>query len=333
MARIGIRKRITIFLYRIAGQVEYIKMCRTILRSEKSDKRNSDKIFYIISGTHMEKRGLFGDIQVIMKYSNYAKIKGYIPVVDFKNVKNHMVTDEEIGKTNGWEKIFKQPTEYTLEEAIKSQNVKIVDCHGNGTRCNKESSEVPWNINFQDEDNVRYWRRVLRENIIIIPSILKKCNEHFSEYFQDEDRILGVMIRGTDYSNNHPYGHAIQPNPLDVLLKVKDVLEKYDCNKIILATEDKGIRELFKREFGDKLITLGRVCELEKDEYLYEYYRKCSIDPMDVDIPYLYNMLFLAKCTCLIAGNTSATPIVRLWKRDSGSEYEYEYIYELGNYS
>lgn len=52
MVRMGIRKRITIFLYRIAGQIEYIKMCRTILRSEKNDKRNSDKIFYIISGTH-----------------------------------------------------------------------------------------------------------------------------------------------------------------------------------------------------------------------------------------------------------------------------------------
>lgn len=299
---------------KLIGIIEYYKMVYTIARSEIKMNKNPDKTFYIISGTHLKMRGLFGDINVIYRYCNYAFIKGYIPVVDFKHVPNNMIYDEEVGKVNGWETLFLQPTKYSLEDALQSKNRIFVDCHGNGSLESKESKEVPWEIDWDSEDSIDYWGKVF-ERIQIRPEILKKIIEKFDKTFSNEDRILGVKIRGTDYVLNKPYGHPIQPNVEDVLKHAKEIFSRYHCNKIFLGCEDKAIQERFKEEFGHILITGEVSIGLEQKEYLYDFYKRQNTNPFENNLEYLTNTIFLARCTCLISSQNSATSAIRLWKR------------------
>lgn len=69
--------------------------------------------------------------------------------------------------------------------------------------------------------------------------------------FAPNDRVLGVHLRGTDYSGKKPNDYAIPP-PNEFAVKV--IVEKirdWKCNKIFLATEDKAIIQFFKDTFGD----------------------------------------------------------------------------------
>ena len=49
-------------------------------------------------------------------------------------------------------------------------------------------------------------------------------------------------------------GHPVQPDILDVMDKVSDVMKKENCDAVYLATEDEMIFEKFRERFGDKLI-------------------------------------------------------------------------------
>lgn len=316
----------------VIGKIEFYLMKNHILKSGGVGKHNinPDKVFYIISGTHLKMRGLFGDINVIYRYCNYAIEKGYIPVIDFKHVPNNMISDKDVGKINGWETLFEQPTKYSLEEALASKNRIVIDCHGNGSLQCKEREEVPWDIDWNDEKSIDYWTKVIGL-IRIKPEIMQDIERSFNNIFSSDDRILGVKIRGTDYVANKPYGHPVQPEVEDVIIKTREIKDVYKCNKIFLSCEDKTVKEKFKDEFGEVLVTGNVAYSVNNKEYLYDFYEKNNIDPLENNMEYLTNTIFLTKCNCLISSQNSATNAIRLWGRKNGG-YEYEYIYDLGCY-
>ena len=85
----------------------------------------------------------------------------------------------------------------------------------------------------------------------------------YNELFMSETEVLGVICRGSDYTNKRPKGHQIQPNPRVVLKEAKRLIASSKYKKIYLATEDANIYEMFKKEFRDKLI--------ENVQYKYSY--------------------------------------------------------------
>lgn len=74
--------------------------------------------------------------------------------------------------------------------------------------------------------------------------------------FAPTDRVLGVVLRGTDYLVRRIHNHPIQP-PLEFATSMAVAkLKEWDCNKIFLATEDKIIVQIFKKFFGSRCIIL-----------------------------------------------------------------------------
>lgn len=212
-----------------------------------------------------------------MRYSNYALEKGYIPVVDFKNMPNNMIEENEVGKVNGWESLFEQPAGYTLKEALQSKNRIIKDCHGNGSQQNIEKREVPWDIDWNDKKSVDYWMKV-HELIKIKRKIQEEIDRKYVSLFSKKDRVLGVKIRGTDYTLNKPYGHPIQPPVEDVIALTKKIRKDYNCNKIFLGCEDKEIQELFKVELGEEAVVTGEIgIKLEKKNTCMIFMQKIKL--------------------------------------------------------
>ena len=324
--KLKIIKEIIDRLRYLVGKIELIIMQIHISLCSPSVKYNSDLKFYIISGTHLKMRGLFGDVNAIFFHCVYAFEQGYIPVIDFKHVKNNMISDRDVNKVNGWETLFLQPTEYDLNSALASKHKVIIDCHGNGSLRFNGST----NINWQDPDNIKYWHDYFIKAIKIKPSIMSEIEQSFKQTFNNNDRILGVKIRGTDYTLNKPYGHPIQPNPSDVIEHAYRIIQLYNCNKLFLSCEDATISDMFKAKFGQMLVTGNVKYQLSEDEYLYDYYAKNRIDKFDNNLEYLTNTIFLSKCNCLITSQNSTTMSLRLWR--SLNNYEYLYIYDLGLY-
>jgi hypothetical protein len=209
---------------------------------------NPDKIFYVIRIPQGNTVGLFAIILDNLTHITYAVKNEYIPIVDLKNVKNQYSD----GQSNAWELFFEQPMGYTLDDIATSKNIILSSLW----RKQEAYPINPWNIYFQQN----------KDKFLVFKDIYKKCikfNQNTLEYiqtdlnavFQNGRRVLGVLCRGTDYVLKKPKYHAIQPDPIDVIKKAKEVMKKYNCSHIYLATEDEHIYELFKLCFEDTLLT------------------------------------------------------------------------------
>lgn len=107
-------------------KLKYLYYCiarRDVLQKKKSfGEYNENKIIYLIKPDYQD--GVEGLLSLIHKqviYIDYAKQKGYIPYVDWKNY----MTQYYNGIDNVWEYFFVQPSEITEEEVYSCKNVYL----------------------------------------------------------------------------------------------------------------------------------------------------------------------------------------------------------------
>ena len=282
---------------------------------------NSDKTFFVIRRAQC-KAGLFSLVMTNMGLVKYALDKGYIPVIDMQSERNTYLDEEQIGRENSWEFYFEQPCGYSLKDISRSRNIIL-------------SSGLIGKNNFFPEDRMvknpeeyRMWRNLFQRYFRVKKEILKEAETLKRELFHGE-RVLGVLCRGTDYTNTRPKDHPIQPGTADVLDKVDEVLQKQECSCVYLATEDDDIYEVFERQYGAKLKALKtRRYHNTGQENINDISAKSGESKYQLGRDYLMTMLLLADCNCLVAGSAGGTYGALLM----GKEYEYQYIFDLGTY-
>lgn len=283
---------------------------------------NPDKIIYIIT-LEAENVGLMSYVSLIMGHIDYAIKKGYYPVVDMQNHKNTYLSADKVGKENSWEYYFKQPVGIGVEEAYQSNNVII--CQGVPVDWPNDKREI---IVYKKLIRKR-WKDIADKYIHIQKEVLDEVKKQQKMLFDEQDRVLGVKLRGTDYTALKPWGHSRQPKIEDTIKKTKDTLKKYKCNKIYLSTEDQSIYKQYKDEFGDMVVT--------SEQYFYEYDGIHYISDMRSDrkndaylqgLEYLVCLLILSECNCFIAGRNGGAVGALLFEKG----FEYEYVWNLGYY-
>lgn len=289
-------------------------------RKTSYGQENKDKRFYVVRRANA-KVGLFSLVLTNLGYMKYALEQGFIPVVDMSNYdKFYCGADENI--INMWQYYFEQPCGYNLQDINKSKNVIL----GNGII----SFDIPFpddSIAY-DEDKLSYWKAVAKDCLIVKDEIAMEVDILKKEMF-GEERVLGVLARGTDYINAKPLNHPVQPMPEQLMEKIDKVLIERNCNKIYLATEDKHFFKMFKERYGDKIIAMDvERHETIGNQNINEVRRMQKKSDYEMARDYLINILLLSKCNCLVAGNTSGS-IGALLLND---EYEYKYIFDLGVY-
>ena len=148
----------------------------------------------------------------------------------------------------------------------------------------------------------------------------------YKEMFAQNDRVLGVLARGTDYLKIKPVNHPIQPTLDQLISKLNVVLEEQKCNKIFLATEDKTIVDKLRGEYGEKLVLND--CEYVdyKDGFLSDI--NLGDRKLKSNVDYLTNIYILSKCNCIVAGRTSGTVTAAVFSKG----WEYSYFFDLGYY-
>lgn len=285
-------------------------------------RENPDKTFYVIRRRDLY-CGLFSLLLTNLARIDEALKKGYIPVVDMQNDFNIYLSPDKIGKDNAWEYYFRQPAGYTLDDISKSKNVII----GSGA--------VPEMFPYLDirfltgeDGGLDYWRALAGKYIVLSDEARELIDAEYKRLFDEEDRVLGVKVRGTDYAAGKPKNHPIQPTPKQAVEKAEEIFREQNCTKIFLATEDAEFYDIFSDRFGDRLIT-NKKQYLEykggstgKEEYEQEN------GGYQAGMEYLISTMLLARCDCLCAGCVSATVGALLLTEG----YEYTYLFDLGIY-
>ena len=255
----------------------------------------------------------------------YAEKKGYTPVVDMKHYPNIYLYDDEVGKVNSWEYYFEQPGGLSLEKALSCRKYII----------SKDSMHHYFRaqgyIDFYNRDGeLDYWRGICRKYIRFSKPVLDVI-EHESQKFAGK-RVLGVSVRGTDYTSRKPAHHPVQPTIEQAVAKAREVFGTGTYDAVYLATEDKNIIVAFREAFGEKLILPDRDA-IDYDPSADKWITECFSDRRENDkyltgLEYLVSMLMLTKCTGLITSQTAGSTAI-MYLSDG---WEYLYVFELGFY-
>lgn len=142
---------------------------------------------------------------------------------------------------------------------------------------------------------------------------LKEIEEYYEAVFQDE-KVLGILIRGTDYVSLKMGGSRTQATAEEMIPIAEKWMAEDGYDRIFLATEDADVLEQMYAHFGNRLRAVSqvrhRVSELKKGEYLSDLdtrhpaYDKDAIQE-DTTANYFYALVILSRCTSFLASGSS----------------------------
>ena len=304
---------------------KFLFSCVTIFKEIAfliKSKRSKGK-FYVIKPDNTE-TGLFSYFNIFLPQMLMAKTAGWIPVVDMQNVKNTYLEQSQVGKENAWEFYFEQNQDFKLEDIAPKRIInESFEPFRNGPYSGRAFFE-----DWYGEKT--FWRKYVAKEISVRRDILNSVNGWWTKSIRDNDRVLGVLVRGTDYLKLKPTGHARQPEPEQCVLKTKELLKEWDCNRVYLCTEDYHILELFKSEFKNRLLFFSKPYVVDVGNgYVTQVHFDRLDDKKKQGEEYLIQILLLSRCTCLLAGPCGGTIGAELFTNG----YEQEYIWDLGLYS
>lgn len=243
-----------------------------------------------------ENCGLFSYFMVFLGGINYCIKNNLIPIIDMQSYENIYGG----GRINSWELFFEQPMGIGLE---KAENPIYLDCDEIEDRLNT-SMDV-----LTNEKKISYWRKLCRQYIKFSRASKLHIDSCMKQYMPDNrvKQTVGVLCRGTDYRELKPYGHPVQPDVSEMIVKVSEFIEQHQCKYVYLATEDEYIWNMFSDKFGEKLIVTDMArYEDTGGAYLADVIRGMqNIDKKGMD--YLASVYMLSRCKYLIAGRTSGS--------------------------
>lgn len=312
---------------------------------------NPDRTFYVIR-SRIDTWGLIACYNHVLGHIKLALEQGYIPVVDMKNYSNTYLEPEKLHKENAWEYYFHQPTDHTLEEAYRSRHVILMDgmppkeAHPRGqgklyldyfkqkagdfqavSASQKESGgENERNI----REEVEYNTRVIREHMRIRREVQAHIGEQYQKLFSKEEKVLGVLCRGTDISLRRPTGHSVMPRTEEMIGRAGELMEQWGCARIFLTTEETAAVERFREAFGDRVFytECARYGDTG-DRLLADIQFDRKNDRYLRGLEYLTNIALLSRCDCLlgvyVGGTVGALEM-------NGGRYEHVEIMDLGVY-
>ncbi len=157
-----------------------------------------------------------------------------------------------------------------------------------------------------------------------------EMDEYYDSLFGNE-KVLGVMIRGTDYVTSGMTGDRIMASPEQMSPLIHEWIDKYGFEKVFLATEDEDALEYMRREFGSIVVALSqerlKLSDLRVNEILSDY-EKEHADGMyeekleDTTINYFYALYILSRCDSFIcSGRCNGSDIVRSFNNERFSHF------------
>lgn len=282
-----------------------------------------DKKFYIIRRTDSKTTGLFSNYVYVLRHIDYARRKGFIPVVDFRDYANAYLEDSEIGEINSWEYFFEQPCGYTLDDIKNAKNVWL----SNGSYVHSKTPIGNDKDFFLNKDAIIYWRNRAQDFIKLNKDANEKIEKEAEKIFAGKKNILGVHSRG-GYSGKVSGELMRQPSIEALIDKVKEFHNKYRPDMIYFASDEGAIKQRLKEEFGDILVFRESVTYnyfIETDEMVPN---NGETSKYNEGLQYLIDMALLSKCDEVIMGPTFGAVGVNLLSKG----FKDSCFFDMGKY-
>lgn len=245
--------------------------------------------------------GLASFEAIIACYCAYAEKRGFLPIVDLQNLPTMYHEAEEVGKINIWERYYEQPEGLSLVDTSTAKKVIFGDYSNPRTHL----------VRFWYMDNPlnRNKYTCYHQKYIRINEKMRQIVDQTAEElgFNEGQRILGVVARGTDYRALKPVLHAVVPSDDKMILRTREVMLAQKCTRLFLATEDLDILEAFQRAFPEKLVFTNQKRFRTQEKQMIAHY--ASDRPNDRYLrgeEYLTALELLARCDCLIGVGCNA---------------------------
>ena len=173
---------------------------------------------------------------------------------------------------------------------------------------------------------------------ILTPEFKADMDEYYDGLFGDS-KVLGVMIRGTDYVSSGMTGDRMMASAQQMSPLIHEWVDKYGFERIFLATEDEDALEYMRSEFGHQMVALSqerlKVSDLRSNEILSDY-EKEHADGMyeekleDTTINYFYALYILSRCDSFVcSGRCNGADIVMSFNNGRFSNY-YKFAVGVG---
>lgn len=327
----SIKKLIPYSLLRIMYKYKKSKDLNFYKKNEvvqENGEEYTEKVFYII-GFDEGWCGLYAIVMHQLTHIAYALDKGYVPVIDLCNFKNAYLQENLLGNENSWEYFFEQPMNHRLEDINKAKkviySVRYPDPPDNRYR-------ISYAKTIYDKAQVRYWGNLFKLYIRFESSVEAIIKERRNILFANKGKVLGVILRGTDFITLKPSNHPVQPDIQEAILIVRQALHDWGCDYIYLATEDADIYHAFLFEFGHRLIdnesNRWTVKDLEDGKSNSDLFVSKE-QKINEGIKYLSEIYCLSTCHSFIGGNTRGSLGALLMSNG----FENQFIFDLGLYS
>lgn len=293
--------------------------CRTLRVDEDAQGSRTGILYRIRIGSRGD--GFFAEYRRLLNYLYYADQLHLIPYIEFTEDYTYAEKQPVHGHTNPFEYYFLQPC--VSEEESKTYRYILTnrDCDQDFSRWLK-----PENGYDLSEEYVSAMadvsRRYIRPN--------KETEEMMQEAsaFLGERKTLGVHVRLTDFKQNY-YGHPICVTADRHLEAARKAVEKYRFEQIFLATDDVETVELFRKEFGEKLLTYPDITRSDGEVSVAFSRSSRENHHYLLGLEVLKDMYTLSLCSGLVAGKSQVSICAYIQRRMTG-DYEYREIIDVG---
>lgn len=149
-------------------------------------------------------------------------------------------------------------------------------------------------------------------------------------------RLLGVLIRGTDYLIVYKDGLRKMAGTNEMIPLIREWIKEYGYEGIFLATEDLDILNRMRKEFGSEVIVIAQerhsVSELAGHKLLAELEKENADDydrsVIEGTVNYFYALYMLSRCSAfLCSGPCNGYDLAVGF---NGGKYERTYLFQGG---
>ena len=289
------------------------------------------KKYYVISRkSYSMLYGVFSNILYYLPLLNTARVLRLEPVVKMYNY-NLNEKPEDL-----WPVFFEK-----TEKNARNTYILKKECYFNyGVEFNRGGVYKKIDLDRilkYDKDEVIYWNEVFSKYIHYNQYLEEALEKEYKKYFEgihkSGKRILGVKLRGTDYTNSNPQGHYIQTTTTTMITRVKKIVEESGFDFIYLATEDENIVNDFKKEFSDEVLIIRNNnfingYDKSKTTSAFEEAAK-KFGEKESTLDYIKDTYLLTKTDSLITcGNSGSVMAIIM----NGGRYEKVYFMNNGTF-
>lgn len=164
--------------------------------------------------------------------------------------------------------------------------------------------------------------------------------EEYAEAVFRGRKILGVLVRGTDYVTSKQGPESVHARVKDMVPLIREWIEQDGYEKIFLATEDSDVLDKMREEFPGMVLAVAQerhsVSDLrrQKARMIYELEKKLHSGKdyeaalEDTTVNYFYALYMLSKSDAFMcSGQCNGFDVVRAFKEGA---FEREYKFSAG---